>query len=155
MIISSYVGSAKTDQEFVNGCQSLSLIQNTQAEMPVYEVAFDSVRDTKYADADLYNTVDGDQTNRLSPNEYETFKSSVSRNIDMQPSLIIMIARYARMMTIGVGAVVYKNKIIYTHWFCTCMCVQYITFHFCSLNTYNIIVEWEDMEWESYIECCI
>ena len=78
LIILSYVDSTKTDEVFGNGSQSLSLLQNTQAEMPVYEVASDSMTDTKNVDADLYNTVDGDQTKRLSPNEYETFKSSVS-----------------------------------------------------------------------------
>ena len=44
----------------------------------MYEVASDSVRDTKNVDADLYNTVDGDRSNTFSPNEYETSKSSVS-----------------------------------------------------------------------------
>ena len=78
LIILSYVDSTKTDEVFGNGSQSLSLLQNTQAEMPVYEVASDSMTDTKDIDADLYNTVDGDQTKKLSPNEYETFKSSVS-----------------------------------------------------------------------------
>ena len=44
----------------------------------MYEVACDSVRDTKDVDADLYNTVDGDRTDTFSPNKYETSKSSVS-----------------------------------------------------------------------------
>ena len=67
----------------MGACQSPSVLTSTQAEMPVYEVAVDSVRDTRDVNNQSYynnsnNTVDVDTTSGLSPNEYETFKASVS-----------------------------------------------------------------------------
>ena len=57
--------------------ESQSVQQNTQAEIPVYAVASDSVTDKKYVNDGLYNTVDGD-TVKLFPTELEKLKVSVS-----------------------------------------------------------------------------
>ena len=71
-----HTDSTKTDQMGMSGCQSMSIVQNTQAEMPVYEVASDSVGDTKVDDG-LYNTIDSDSV-KLFPTEFEKFKALVS-----------------------------------------------------------------------------